>query len=538
MLSTVDNILLDDELLSTTMRHVVMRSQFDPEDTMLFIKNVITHRLPQSAEFLFNDSPCVIDLRPLPSRVLTTVAQIIYSTLRANAPSLSDDNQVQRNYTWVDEALAILLSPGINDACLADVDLIPTMLCYDCTPPDSGSGAFEGTQCSNVLSCVQKFFAPGRLCNPLLFSRILGTSRAWRQHFDPDFRLQGHLSFATYDAYAQAVICDWGVDSLTFTRGVLNSVHELCIRWSAQYSVATTEYDSPQDKRLIEILHAILSLALQSPKARSIFVENFLRWVYDAPWTAVKYLLTSSELLASTFPWMLLSSAYRDLVWEQGAGLTALMLSRTTDRKKSSLKPAKSVKILRTLIFGLVQYLECDLMDTTIQHGIFPAMVGIVITMVLEPAWSDHKRWAGCSPYKDEWTAILFLTTKILAKRSDESADEFLIATLRKSGAQERGNVKENPPRPRFGYASVYQDHCSIQNLVKGLQLEWHRVIEWSSGAYVGNELDKWLNIPGIIRRFDLPFHVDADGSDEGDSDISHVGEAVEERSTSRRRED
>ena len=152
MLSTVDNILLDDELLSTTMRHVVMRSQFNPEDTMLFIKNVIVHRLPQSAEFLFNDSPCVIDLHALPSRVWTTVAHIIYSTLRDNVPSPSDDNQAQRKYAWTNEAFAIILSRGINDACLADVDLIPTILCYDCTLPDFGPGAFEGTQCANVLS--------------------------------------------------------------------------------------------------------------------------------------------------------------------------------------------------------------------------------------------------------------------------------------------------------------------------------------------------------------------------------------------------
>ena len=323
MLCTVDDILMDDGLLVVAMRDVITRSQFGPEDTMLFIKKVISHRLPQTTRHLSDDNPYVVNLRPLPSRVWNTVVQIIYGILRDNALA-SADFKDQGSCPWANEALAILSSRGVDDPTLASYDLAPVITLYNCTLPKFIPGAFSGQLCFEIMSHFETL-SPRSLGRPsVFFSQILDTTQEWQQHLHPGFQLRGHPSFATHRAYTEDAASDWATGSLVFVRDVFYSVYKVLSDWSAQYNASTTEFDSPYSKDLIEALRAVLPLALESQKARASFVEIFLRWVFDAPWGAGKHLLDSSDFLASALPWMIFGSAYSDLLWGQGVFLTVL----------------------------------------------------------------------------------------------------------------------------------------------------------------------------------------------------------------------
>ncbi|THG92936.1 hypothetical protein EW026_g8147 [Hermanssonia centrifuga] len=101
MLVAVDTILLDDDLLRTTIWDSLRQTQPDPADVVKFVLQVIDNRLQQKI-----DSSSLGDLRQLTKTAWNAVVDIIADTLIRNfaiGPSTSAPK-------WMEDALMILLS--------------------------------------------------------------------------------------------------------------------------------------------------------------------------------------------------------------------------------------------------------------------------------------------------------------------------------------------------------------------------------------------------------------------------------------------
>ncbi|KAJ3521917.1 hypothetical protein NM688_g8951 [Phlebia brevispora] len=79
ILATVDDVLVDDELLGAGMRSIISRSLFGPEEIVNFIRQVLLHRSPKLRTiFPDPDQPFTMtDLRTLSSRAWAAVTDII-----------------------------------------------------------------------------------------------------------------------------------------------------------------------------------------------------------------------------------------------------------------------------------------------------------------------------------------------------------------------------------------------------------------------------------------------------------------------------
>ena len=80
MLITVDDVLLDDDLLRTTMRPVLMSGEHSPRAAINFVIEVLTHRLPHTRFSIDTVDPP--DLRGLHPRVWHAAVEIIGDVLR------------------------------------------------------------------------------------------------------------------------------------------------------------------------------------------------------------------------------------------------------------------------------------------------------------------------------------------------------------------------------------------------------------------------------------------------------------------------
>ncbi|KAF7798539.1 hypothetical protein EIP86_009760 [Pleurotus ostreatoroseus] len=318
MLSTVDDILLDDELLTVTMRDVITRSQFDPGDTMLFIKNVLAHRLPQkSAEYLLAKEPYVVDLRPLSPRVWTAISRLIRNALPDDPPL--DSSDLPPSLSWINKALAILLSRG-TDIGDADRDLPAKIAKFNSVKlPNFGPGAFAGTQYPKTMAYVQTFFSPGRFNKLSFITQILHGQTT----FDRSFRPQDASVFHSFSKYKRAMETDWAIgEDPIFVEDVLNSVDDLLfLTWTKRRS------DAVYHKEAAETLGVVSLWASQAHKARVLFTQKLFLWLEATDWESIKDMLVTSKLASTTLPWLLFSCGPRDLNIENASSFRILLFA-------------------------------------------------------------------------------------------------------------------------------------------------------------------------------------------------------------------
>ncbi|PSR71642.1 hypothetical protein PHLCEN_2v12495, partial [Hermanssonia centrifuga] len=102
MLVAVDTILLDDDLLRTTMYDSLRQMQPDPADVVKFVLQVIDNRLQRKIY-----PPSLEDLRQLTKTAWNAVVDIIADTLIRNFDLGTSTTSVPK---WMEDALIILLS--------------------------------------------------------------------------------------------------------------------------------------------------------------------------------------------------------------------------------------------------------------------------------------------------------------------------------------------------------------------------------------------------------------------------------------------
>ncbi|PSS30861.1 hypothetical protein PHLCEN_2v2588 [Hermanssonia centrifuga] len=107
ILHDADGVLLDGNLLDTTMVNSLQDTDADPEDIMTFVLDALRQRLP----YHIPDRTLLLDLEPLSVKARTTVVNIAYYTLNkymsGNAQLLFAD---LGSYPWTQDATTILLS--------------------------------------------------------------------------------------------------------------------------------------------------------------------------------------------------------------------------------------------------------------------------------------------------------------------------------------------------------------------------------------------------------------------------------------------
>lgn len=113
MLATVDNVLLDDDLLSITFPAVISQIQPSPADAIEFATSAMFHRLPQS-----QDPFPVLNLHSISIRAWEAVTDIVCDTLEkhfelynlSNSMTVAHARSQEGDLSWVCKAFAILFA--------------------------------------------------------------------------------------------------------------------------------------------------------------------------------------------------------------------------------------------------------------------------------------------------------------------------------------------------------------------------------------------------------------------------------------------
>ncbi|KAF7798538.1 hypothetical protein EIP86_009759 [Pleurotus ostreatoroseus] len=369
LLSTVDSILSDDELLHTTMCTMVVRGQFKPVDVMAFVREVLVHRLPQVEEFLVPGLSSVVDLRKLPSRVWEVVVDLTCAALQVHPHQRKDGRSfldVVPSSVYHD-ALAILLS-RVNDPLVAELDSsILRSFAFSFTEmPQIAPGAFAHLPIREILVHLRRFFPAGEFKKPTLVSRL---HRAVHCHSRCQHSSLSHQFLAHRDVFDEP-------------NQLLDMVYQ-CLQESIDWEATPSE-------GLSELLCAIV--------VPDIFDNGDTRGVFT------KRIFTSLSRAPPTFLGQLITTSFAE----------NLLRLVTEVRMPFLLELLGSRKFLHILILALARYLDvAPVSDLVIRR--MSRIISVLCMRTLrmfEAAIRPLAEEPGRLQNEEEWVALLHLLSE------------------------------------------------------------------------------------------------------------------------------
>lgn len=268
MLSAVDDILLDDELMSTTMRTVIKRDPFQPWNIVDFVRSILAHRAVQPA----SEPEGLLNLAPLSTRVVDAALDMLSIGIRNYAPDLDPETTKDKApVVWAKDALALLVSLSARGTIIsADLKSLVLSLSSRLTEvPGLSPGVLPGASLQDLAAGIQYYF-PSICVDPILIGRIHAARycRSDRQYKSLVEQFYAH-SWASED--------DHGV-ILRLTKDVLDE---------------SVKQPAPS-KEVTELLWAALSSNSREDKvARRHLSWHLISVLQEAPWSYTKSFVTS-----------------------------------------------------------------------------------------------------------------------------------------------------------------------------------------------------------------------------------------------------